>query len=85
MIDATSDLCLPLCTQAPNWNAIVKKFAGNPDVVFGDVNLSKNQVRIGSPGAGGWPTLRYFNKGTGYEGEAVTPIHIHSYPIACTL
>jgi len=48
----------------------VKKFAGNPDVVFGDVNLSKNQVRIGSPGAGGWPTLRYFNKGTGYEGEA---------------
>lgn len=39
-------------------------------MVFGDVNLSKNQVRIGSPGAGGWPTLRYFNKGTGYEGEA---------------
>lgn len=48
----------------------MKKFAGNPDVVFGDVNLSKNQVRIGSPGAGGWPTLRYFNKATGYEGEA---------------
>jgi len=38
-------------------------------VVFGDVNLSKNQVRIGSPGAGGWPTVRYFNKKTGTEGE----------------
>lgn len=37
--------------------------------MFGDVNLSKNQVRIGSPGAGGWPTVRHFNKKTGYEGE----------------
>lgn len=54
--------------QAPNWNEIVKKFSGNDDVVFGDVNLSKNQVRKGSPGAGGWPTIRYFNKQTGYEG-----------------
>jgi hypothetical protein len=25
-------------------------------------------VRKGSPGAGGWPTIRYFNKKTGYEG-----------------
>lgn len=32
------------------------------------MNLSKNQVRKGSPGAGGWPTIRYFNKETGYEG-----------------
>jgi len=46
----------------------VKKFAKNEDVAFGDVNLSKNQVRKGSPGAGGWPTIRYFNKKTGYEG-----------------
>jgi len=46
----------------------VKKFASNPDVKFGDVNLSKNQVRKGSPGAGGWPTVRYFNKETGYDG-----------------
>merc|ERR1711934_1325978 len=46
----------------------VKKFAKNPDVAFADVNLSKNQVRKGSPGAGGWPTIRYFNKKTGYEG-----------------
>jgi len=54
--------------QAPNWNAIVKKFAKNTAVAFGDVNLQKNQVRKGSPGAGGWPTIRYFNKETGYEG-----------------
>lgn len=46
----------------------MKKFAKSPDVAFGDVNLSKNQVRKGSPGAGGWPTIRYFNKKTGYEG-----------------
>lgn len=34
------------------------------------MNLSKNQVRIGQPGAGGWPTVRHFNKATGPEGEA---------------
>jgi len=48
----------------------VKKFSSNPGIVFGDVNLSKNQVRIGQPGAGGWPTVRHFNKKTGYDGEA---------------
>lgn len=53
----------------------MKSFAGNSDVVFGDVSLSKNQVRtIGgesqNPGAGGWPTVRHFNKQTGYGGEA---------------
>lgn len=46
----------------------MKKFAKNEDVAFADVNLSKNQVRKGSPGAGGWPTIRYFNKKTGYDG-----------------
>lgn len=56
--------------QAPEWNAVVKKFGSNEDVVFGDVNLSKNQVRKGSPGAGGWPTVMYFNKETGYDGGA---------------
>jgi len=44
-------------------------------VVFGDVSLSKNQVRKihgeeQNPGAGGWPTVRYFNKETGYGGKA---------------
>lgn len=39
------------------------------------MSLSKNQVRTihgtdQSPGAGGWPTVRHFNKQTGYGGEA---------------
>jgi len=40
-------------------------------VAFGDVNLSQEQVRgkyAGSPGGGGWPTIRVYNKQTGYEG-----------------
>lgn len=39
-------------------------------VAFADVNLAED--RIGGPyqaGAGGWPTVRYFNKATGYEGK----------------
>jgi len=39
--------------------------------VFGDVNLSEEQIRGNhNPGAGGWPTIRYFNKETGYEGKS---------------
>jgi len=39
------------------------------------VTLSSSQVRTihgenQNPGAGGWPTLRYFNKDTGYGGKA---------------
>lgn len=40
-------------------------------MAFGDVNLSEEQVRgkyAGSPGGGGWPTIRAYNKQTGYEG-----------------
>lgn len=38
------------------------------------MNLSENQVREShgegqNPGAGGWPTIRYFNKETGYGGK----------------
>ena len=59
--------------QAPSWNEITKRFANNNNVAFGDVNLSKNQVRGNhSPGAGGWPTIRYFNKETGYDGASYT-------------
>jgi len=37
--------------------------------MFGDVNLSEEQIRGNyNPGAGGWPTIRYFNKVTGYDG-----------------
>jgi len=60
--------------QAPSWNKVAEAFHGNSDVAFGDVALSKNQVRKihgveQSPGAGGWPSLRYFNKETGYGGK----------------
>jgi len=48
-------------------------FANNNDVAFGDVNLSEEQVRGNhNPGAGGWPTIKYFNKETGYEGKPYT-------------
>ena len=37
--------------------------------MFGDINLSEDRI-VGDhkPGAGGWPTMKYFNKETGYEG-----------------
>jgi len=50
---------------------VVKAFAANDDVVFGDVMLSDPGAIRGephNPGAGGWPTIRYFNKETGLEG-----------------
>lgn len=63
--------------QAPAWNTIVERFASNNDVVFGDINLSKQQIRGNhNPGAGGWPTIKYFNQATGYDGapyEKKTP------------
>jgi len=54
--------------QAPAWNDVVKKFADNPDVSFGDVNLKEAPIRDYGAGKGGWPTIRYFNKETGPEG-----------------
>lgn len=50
-------------------------FAGNTDVMFADINLSERDQSVirGSPhnpGEGGWPTIRYFNKQTGYPGGA---------------
>jgi len=42
-------------------------------LLFADVNLSEEQIRDGhNPGAGGWPTIRYFNKETGYGGKSYT-------------
>jgi len=60
--------------QAPAWNKVTADFKGNPDVAFGDVVLAKNQVRSihgteQGAGAGGWPTIRFFNKQTGYGGK----------------
>lgn len=57
--------------QAPAWNRCAKSFAANDDVAFGDVNLSEGQIPGNhNPGAGGWPTIRYFNKETGVAGAA---------------
>jgi hypothetical protein len=48
----------------------VSLYHKHPGVAFGDVNLSEQQIRGNhNPGAGGWPTIRYFNKETGYEGK----------------
>ena len=42
-------------------------------MAFGDVNLSEEPIRGNyNPGAGGWPTIRYFNQKTGYEGAPYT-------------
>lgn len=49
----------------------MQAFAENSDVAFGDVLLSEQQIRGNhNPGAGGWPTIRYFNKETGIEGAS---------------
>lgn len=47
---------------------MVKAFASNPDVSFGDVNLKEQPIREYGAGKGGWPTIRYFNAETGPEG-----------------
>lgn len=49
-------------------------FEGNKDVVFGDINLSEGGPRgpPNNPGAGGWPTIRYFTKETGPDGASYT-------------
>lgn len=45
------------------------------DVIFGDINLSEGGPRSTSKsgdhgaGAGGWPTLKHFNKKTGWSGS----------------
>lgn len=61
---------LLLCRkQAPAWNEITRRFSNRDDVAFGDINLSEQQIRGNhNPGAGGWPTIKYFNKQTGYDG-----------------
>jgi hypothetical protein len=57
---------------------VTKLFAESPDVAFMDVNLREEAIRESpdgdpySPGSGGWPTVRYFNKETGIAGGAYT-------------
>ena len=49
----------------------MEHYKNDEGVVFGDVNLREGRVtqsRDGTPqnpGAGGWPTLRYYNADTG--------------------
>lgn len=53
----------------------MEQYSSHGDIVFGDVNLSKSRPtsrNAGSPGAGGWPTLRHYNKATGISGEQYT-------------
>lgn len=48
----------------------MQQFKDNDDVKFADVNLQGGGPRgSGSPGKGGWPTIRYYNKETGPEGK----------------
>ena len=51
----------------------MQKYAANDAVKFGVVVLSGGGPRGGptaSPGAGGWPTIRYYNKETGVDGQS---------------
>lgn len=50
----------------------MEQYSSHGDIIFGDVNLSKGSPRspnAGSPGAGGWPTLRHYNAKTGIKGQ----------------
>jgi len=50
---------------------VVKKFAANDNVAFGDVNLSEGSIPGNhNPGQGGWPTIRYYNSKTGPDGDS---------------
>ena len=58
----------------------MEHYKDDAGVVFGDVNLRESRVtqsRDGTPqnpGAGGWPTLRYYNADTGPGGAPVERI-----------
>ena len=57
--------------QAPAWNDMAKRFSKSDatKVSFADINLSQGRITGNhSPGQGGWPTIKYFNKQTGYSG-----------------
>lgn len=51
----------------------MKQFADSDEVAFGDVLLrdddAPRDVAPAKPGAGGWPTIRYYNKDTGIDGK----------------
>jgi len=51
-------------------------YEGSNKVSFADVNLRDCPIRgpPHNPGQGGWPTIRYFNRETGYEGGTYTKV-----------
>jgi hypothetical protein len=54
----------------------VKEFKDETRMTFADIILSEVPIRAPphNPGVGGWPTIRHFNKGTGYDGESYTKL-----------
>ena len=60
-------------SHQPSWNDVTRLFEGNNDVAFGDVNLRESpafRAEPHKPGAGGWPTIRFFNENTGKDGDS---------------
>lgn len=63
--------------QAPAWNKAVREFHGDPDILFADINFETDRVETirgkpqdpGAPSSSRWPTIRHFNKKTGYRGR----------------
>lgn len=53
---------------------MTKQFKDDPLISFGDVDWSEENLQrvLGQDqgvGSGGWPTIRYYNKATGYGGK----------------
>ena len=58
---------------------MVAEFKDNTGVAFADVVLQHSGIRSihgvnQAPGAGGWPTIRYYNQATGYGGEVCAAV-----------
>ena len=56
---------------------MVEEFKSDATVAFGDVVLRESGIRTihgenQNAGKGGWPTIRYYNKATGYGGGEYT-------------
>jgi hypothetical protein len=51
---------------------------GDDHISFADVNLQAGGAGLRgpphNPGAGGWPTIRYYNKETGLKGKSYTKV-----------
>jgi len=56
--------------QQPGWKQAFESMPENDKVVFAEVNAreSRELASKHQAGAGGWPTLKYYNKETGLAG-----------------